>query len=442
MKALIIGTGKSGKSAAKFLKKRGYSVYLVSDEQKGAEKVYSNEKFLKTLSLIVVSPGINSFHVIYGVAKKYGISLISEFELGVSALQGKTVMITGTNGKTTSSALTAHILGEKKATIGGNIGIPVTSYADKTTSEMVNVLEVSSFMLEQGKHIHPNISVLLNIAPDHISYHGSYKKYKQAKLKIFVHQTKNDYAIINFDDKETMDALKTKKLKANVFYFSLKNKVKGCYVENDSIYFNDGNSSIKVAEISDIKIPGLHNLENALASALICLLLGENVESIKRGLQTFNGLSHRLEWVTDIAGVSFVNDSKATNPASTIVAMQSISGNLTVILGGSKKGLSYDDIFLHAPENVKNFICMGENKKEILAAARKYLVKNVYEVNTLKEAVDLGFNLSCNLGVVLLSPASASFDMFSSYEERGRVFMKLVREKARREDKKCRGKNI
>ena len=440
MKALIVGTGKSGKSAAKFLKRRGYSVIQVSDEQKGASKVYSNEKLLSSLSLIVVSPGIKKSHVIFGVAKKHGIPLTSEFELGVDALCGKTVMITGTNGKTTTTSLVAHILGEKKATIGGNIGIPVTSYAGSEKGEKINVLEVSSFMLEQGKRIHPFVAVLLNLAPDHISYHGSYEKYKRAKFKIFAHQNKNDFAVVNFDDGEIMSKIKEKSIKANTFFFSCKSEVKGCFVKDNGIYFNDGNSSIKVAEVSDIKIPGQHNIENALAAVLVCLLLGASKEDVQTGLASFFGLSHRLEWVTDISGVSFVNDSKATNPASTIVAMQSIPGNLTVILGGSKKGLLYDDIFLYAPENAVNFICLGENKSEIVAAARKYLVKNVYEVSTMKEAIDLGFNLSCNLGTVLLSPASASFDMFSSYEERGRVFMKLVREKARREDKKCRNK--
>ena len=191
-----------------------------------------------------------------------------------------------------------------------------------------------------------------------------------------------------------------------------------------------------------MKILGEHNLQNALCAVLIARLLGVRNETIRKALASFTGVSHRLEFVTDIDNVSFYNDSKSTNIASSIVAMNSMTANTTIILGGSDKGLEFDDLFLNANSNIKNFICIGETKNKLISTAEQYGISNVYEALTLKEAVDLAFSLSKNGDCVLLSPACASFDMFSNYEERGKVFMNIVREKANHVDKQKRKFNF
>jgi len=441
-KALILGNGKSGKSAAKMLKRMGYMTYVADDQQKNLQKLY-RDRFLKSLSLIVLSPGISPNHEIIKQAKLYGIDCLCEFELGILNLECKSIMITGTNGKTTTTMLTQKLLDGgvyDNAYIGGNIGVPVTSFCLRTKPNDIAVLEASSFQLEYKKRSAAHIAAILNITPDHLSWHGTMDNYIKAKFKIFEGQTQTDFAVLNYDDKQLINTA-TNNIKSQIYYFSTKERVKGCFVENSIIYYSDGLSTIEIAKLDQVKLLGNHNLQNVLAGVLIAILAGEDKNHIKNQLSQFNGVSHRLEFVADIDNVGFYNDSKATNVASTIVAMNSIDADMTVILGGSDKGLSYDELFIKAPKTVKNFICIGETKQKIMDTALFYGVSNVYEVDTLKEAVDLGFSLSKNGDAVLLSPACASFDMFSSYEERGKVFMKIVREKLRHEEKQKRKKD-
>ena len=435
-RALILGAAKSGKSACKMLGKKGYMVYLTDDNQKKLNRVY-RDRFMKSLSLIVLSPGIPISHPIVEIAKQYGIDLLCEFELGVLEMKCPSIMITGTNGKTTTTLLTHKLLqGFKNGEVflGGNVGIPVTSFASETKAGDIAVLEASSFQLEYKKRAAAHVAVLLNLAPDHLSRHGSMENYIQSKLKIFDGQTSDDFAVLNYDDKLAVEkALPV--IDANVYYFSTKSVVKGCFALDGSIYFNDGNTSVKIADVSDVKIMGEHNLQNALAAILSSLLVGGEPGKIRKNLSEFSGVSHRLEWVMDVENVGFFNDSKATNIASTIVAMNAMTADTTIILGGSDKGLDFDELFLNVPEKIVNFICIGETKQKLLASAKKCGCKNVYEADTLREAVDLGFSLSKNGDAVLLSPACASYDMFSSYEERGKVFINIVREKLKDEEK-------
>ena len=438
-RALIVGNGKSGKSANKLLKKLGYITYVTDDEQKNLSKLYKRDRFISSLSLIVLSPGISVEHEIVKIAKKYGIDYLCEFELGVLMLNCENVMVTGTNGKTTTTLLATHLLDGSEyenVYMGGNIGIPVTSFSCDSSNKDIAVLEASSFQLETKKRARAHISAFLNISPDHLSRHVTMKNYIDAKMKIFENQTENDFAIINYDDKTLREL--SLGLKSKVLYFSTKEEVEGCFVKDESIYFKCGENLSKVASVYDLKILGEHNLQNALCAILIAILLGQDLKLIKKNLSTFTGVSHRIEFVMDIDNVSFYNDSKATNIASTIVAIKAMKVPTTIILGGSDKGLEYDDLFLNQYSNIKNYICMGETKKKIVETANKYDVSNVYEVDTMKEAIDLSFSLSKNGEAVLLSPACASFDMFSSYEERGKVFMKLVREKAKHVDKQKR----
>lgn len=441
-RALILGNGKSGKSASRFLKKLGYMTYITDDDQKNLSKLYKRDRFISSLSLIVLSPGVPLDHEIVQIAKNKGIDYLCEFELGVLELKCKNIMITGTNGKTTTTALTAFLLDTGnylKVYVGGNIGIPVTSFALETNENDIAVLEASSFQLETKKRTRANIAAILNISPDHLSRHKSMENYVISKMKIFDGQGIDDYAVINYDDKELLN--RTKNLKSKVFYFSIKQEVVGCFVRDNDIYFNNGVFEFKVASVYDLKILGEHNLQNALCAITIAIILGVEPYTIREKLGHFTGVSHRIEFVADVSNVTFYNDSKATNVQSTIVAMNAMTSNTTIILGGSDKGLEYDELFLNAPSKIINFICMGETKQKIMDTASRYDISNVYEVDSMKEAVDLAFSLSKNGDAVLLSPACASFDMFSNYEERGRVFMKLVREKAKSVEKNKRAKN-
>ncbi|MBQ9790789.1 MAG: UDP-N-acetylmuramoyl-L-alanine--D-glutamate ligase [Clostridia bacterium] len=434
-RALIVGSGKSGKGATKLLKKLGYMIYVTDDKQRNLKGVYG-DGFLRSLSLIVLSPGIPPNHRILEIAKTYGIDHLCEFELGVLELSCPCVMITGTNGKTTTTLLVHKLLensGFGVVHLGGNVGIPVSSFAKETAPQDIAILEASSFQLEYKKRSSPHVAVLLNLAPDHISWHGSMESYVRAKLKIFEGQTNDDFAVLNADDELVMRLAKN--LQANVYYFSTKSRVKGCFAESGCIYFSDGISTSKVANTSDLKILGEHNLQNALAGVLVSILLGQDFEKIRKNLAEFVGVSHRLEWIKDVDGVSFFNDSKATNPHSTITAMNSMQTDTTIILGGSDKGNEFDEIFLKAPDKIKNFVCLGETKPKLLESAKRCKATNVFEADTMKQAVHLAFNLSKNGDAVLLSPACASFDMFSSYEERGKVFTKIVRGLEKHEDK-------
>lgn len=435
-RALILGNAKSGKSACKLLRQLGYMVYVTDDNQKNLKTVY-RDRFMKSLSLIVLSPGIPTNHKLVSLAKEYGIDYLCEFELGVLKLNCPCVMITGTNGKTTTTLLTQKLMdgaAYQKVYVGGNVGVPVTSFACQTTASDIAILEASSFQLEYKKRSSPYIAVFLNIAPDHLSRHGNMTNYFDAKLKVFEGQTSDDFAVINFDDKALFE--RTKTIPASKYYFSTKSRVRGCFTENDCIYYSDGISTFHVADVSNIKLKGKHNLENVLASVMSAIILGQTFDKIRENMGLFVGLSHRLEWVMDIENVSFFNDSKATNIASTIASMNSMTTDTTVILGGSDKGLEFDDLFQNVPPCIKNFICIGATKHKLIESANRCGVQNVYEADTMKGAVDLAYSLSKNGDTVLLSPAAASYDMFSSFEERGKVFMKIVREKAKYEDKR------
>ena len=424
LKALVVGYQKSGKSAKKLLKKMGYRVVVI--EKDNSEKYYKlRDRLFLGLSLIVVSPGINPDSEIIVEAKKRNIPVIGEFELGTNQIFGEQIAITGTNGKT---SLTYEIFKNTyHSFIGGNIGIPVSSFALKTKNKDKSILEVSSFQLETTYKFKPHIAVILNIALDHLNYHKTMENYVKSKLKIFKNQDEKDFLILNLDDKFLMSQ-DFSSCKAQVYYFSTKQKCKGCYEKEGNIYFYDGNTETFIMKTSDICLIGKHNVENVLSAILSGILSDITPEKIAESVHNFRGLEHRLEYVTKIENVSFINDSKGTNISSTIVAMNAMSEPTTLILGGSDKGYEFNELFVSMPKTIKNIIAIGETKNNILKASRKYKKCFNYSAISLKDAVLLAYKLTkVKGGIVLLSPACASFDMFSGYEERGRVFKKCVK---------------
>jgi len=428
LKALVVGNGKSGKSAKKLLKKMGYKVIVIESDK--SEKYYSlKDRLFMGLSFIVVSPGVKPDSEIILKAKENNIKILGEFELGVNQLFGNQIAVTGTNGKTTVTSLIYTIIKahNKNSFVGGNIGVPVSNFALKTNSKSDTVLEVSSFQLETIISFKPHIAVILNISEDHLNYHKNMNNYIKAKLNIFKNQECNDFLILNKDD-ELLMSQDFSFCKSQIYYFSTKGKCKGCYVDNDNIYFYDGEKVTFIMKIGDIMLIGRHNVENVLAAILSCVLSGIAPKLIAECVHKFKGVEHRLEYVIKKDNVTFINDSKGTNISSTVVAMKAMESQTTLILGGSDKGYEFDDLFINMPDNIKRIVVLGETKNKILKSANKFKKCEIFQVETMRDAVRLSYSLTkLNGGVVLLSPACASFDMFSNFEERGRFFKKIAK---------------
>lgn len=429
MRCLILGAGVSGRAVADLLAEQKIDFeFAKSDDLKKIdfEKEYLDRLF-SGLSFIVSSPGISQEIRLIKEAKKRKIKVIGEFEYSATKLKSDIIAVTGTNGKTTTVSLINFLLkdSEKQVFLGGNIGIPVSSFALKNSINDIAVLECSSFQLETVKNFKPHISAILNITPDHLNRHKSMRRYIECKYKIFKNQTAEDYLLINADDELLMSM--PQKTKAQIFYFSTKKTVKGCYVKRNCIYFNDNIKEIKLASLKGIKLVGEHNISNILCAVLAIFLQTGNKKLIEN-INLFNGVSHRIEFVKKIAGIEFYNDSKATNIDSTIVACKSFKNNIGLILGGSDKGYCFDELFEKLPKSVKNIAIFGETKHKIAISAEKFQFKNYYLCENLENATRLLYQKSLTGDIVLLSPACASFDFFSNYEERGNFFKKIVKE--------------
>lgn len=432
MRAVIAGNGVSGKSAFNYLKQKGFEVEFVEEKYINPtnKKLLNNkyyDRLLSNLSFLVISPGISLESNIVIQAKKRKIKIISELELGANNLQGNTIAITGTNGKTTTVSLIHFLLSSANYNcyLGGNIGTAVTSFADKTTSESISVLECSSYQLESSNNFKPKISAILNISEDHLARHKTMENYIASKYKITTNQTSEDYLLINADCELLLQNMP--KTNAKILYFSTKKKVFGCFIKNNSIYFNDNLKIKKLVSLNNIKLIGEHNLSNILC-AVFAVFLQTNNKNILKNISNFHAVNHRIEFVQNINNVSFYNDSKATNIDSTLVALKCFNCPINLILGGSDKGYNFDLLFENIANNVENIAVFGETKQKIIKSAEKYNFKNIYKFNDLKSCALACYNLASENSVVLLSPACASFDQFNNYEERGNVFKKIVKE--------------
>lgn len=427
MKILIAGYGKSGKSAEDFLKSKGYEVDVLKEEILNKTHFEDDEldRLFEGLSFIVKSPGVPSDLLFFKEAKKRKVKVIGEFELGAKNCKGDVIAVTGTNGKTTTVSLIKFLLQEwcGNVFLGGNIGVPVTSFCEDTIQGDITILESSSFQLEKIGCFHPKIAAILNISPDHLNRHRTFLNYVKCKYNITKNQTQNDYLILNADDEYLVQ--NPPQTKAKVFYFSTKNEVVGCYAKNGYVYFNDNIKTTKIASVKRLKVVGEHNLSNVLCAVLVVWLECKNLQLFKN-LENFEAVEHRIEFVKRVGQVDFYNDSKATNISSTLSAVKSFKVGINLILGGSDKGYEFDELFLNLPKGVKNIAVFGETKQKILCAAERCGFKNVYSCESLGASVNLLFSLASQGEVVLLSPACASFDCFSNYEERGNCFKRIV----------------
>ncbi len=383
---------------------------------------------VKKCDYIVISPGVPRDIPIVEEAKKLEKEVISEVELAYRNTNTPIAAITGTNGKTTTTVLLGEIMKEsgKSTFVTGNIGNPIIAEIKRAKPDDIFVLEVSSFQLESTVLFKPKISAILNITPDHLNRHKTMGNYIDAKCKVFYNQDENGFTILNKDNLETA---KLEYLpKSRVLMFSRKEKLyEGAYVEDGYLTIALDGKKERVIPIDDIYIPGNHNLENALAASIMAYCLGVNTKVISKVLKEFKGVEHRIEFVCEIDGVAYYNDSKGTNSDSSIKALESMKRPTVLIAGGMDKGTDFYDFIKCFEGKVKALVLLGETAKKIEKQALKLNFDKIYRVADLEKAVYKAKELAETGDAVLLSPACASWDMFKNFEERGRLFKSIVR---------------
>ncbi|MFZ3380821.1 MAG: UDP-N-acetylmuramoyl-L-alanine--D-glutamate ligase [Candidatus Acidiferrales bacterium] len=378
--------------------------------------------------LIVVSPGVAANLRALQAARKKSIPVWSEIELAWRFLRGKLVAITGSNGKTTTTALVAHILQTSNVPtlLGGNIGTPLLALVETSTDQTVTVAEISSFQLETIESFRPEIGVLLNLTPDHLDRHGTFEEYARAKMRMFENQLERDIAVLNADDPEITKRMPAK---PHIFWFSRQKRVaNGAFLRANEIIFRNEGSETVLALREQIPLRGEHNVENVLAACATAYLAGATPAAIANGVKTFRGVEHRLEFVAEIAGVQFYNDSKATNVDAAVKAVQAFSGPLLVIMGGKDKGSPYTPLRDLLKERARMVLLIGEAAEKIAADLAGAVEFNY--ARTLQRAVETAIERAQPGDTVLLAPACSSFDQFENYEQRGRVFKEIVAQRA------------
>lgn len=430
---LIMGFGVTGKAALKFLKEFPCKIY-VYDSNEDLQKLNVEDDFiifkeedLEKIDLIVKSPGIYPFHELLNKAREKNIEIISDIELSYRNLKtDKVIAVTGTNGKTTTTTIIGDILKRiAKTYVVGNIGRGILEITSEAKADDYVVIEASSFQLEDTIDFKAHIALLTYVTSDHLDWHKTTKNYVDAKFKIFKNQDENDFAILNYEDKELANEYD---LKAEKYYFSMeKISEKGAYFDQGKIYFNDGKNIEEVLDVRDIKIPGDHNIKNIMAAIIACKLLNIDLDIIKNSITSFTGVEHRIEFVRELRGVKYYNDSKGTNPDSTEVAVAAMDGDVILIAGGYDKGADFDDLIEKSKDKIKTAILFGQTAEKISNSCKKNDLE-FYITKDLNKAVELAEKLSSEGDDVLLSPACASWDMYSDYEVRGQHFKDLVKE--------------
>ena len=443
-KVLLVGLAKTGVSTIKKLDKLGASIVVTDIKPKekledilsqlnGLNNVEyilgSHPEDISDIDLTIVSPGVPLDLPFIEKLKESNVKIIGEVELAYTLSNNPIfVGITGTNGKTTTTSLVGEIFKEanRDTYIVGNIGNPVIDTVDYTDKNSVLVTELSSFQLESIDTFRPKVSSILNITEDHLNRHHTMENYINAKARIFENQEKSDFSILNYDDSIVRDLNRNNN--ASILYFSRKEKIEqGVYLdENNNIVISIDGKQITVLNRNELSLPGDHNLENAMAAILMTYVVGVDLEVIKHVLITFKGVEHRLEFVTNKNGIMFVNDSKGTNPDSTIKAIGSYERPIILIAGGMDKHSDFTDMMKCATKNVKELVLLGETADKIEASARKEGLENITKVKNMEEAVKKAYELAEDGDVVLLSPGCASWDMYPNFEARGLDFKENI----------------
>ncbi|MCY3758227.1 MAG: UDP-N-acetylmuramoyl-L-alanine--D-glutamate ligase [Acidobacteria bacterium] len=439
-RVLVGGMARSGMAAARFLRTRGARV-TVSDTR-GQSRLESEIQALQALGIgcevgghrldtlleaefIVVSPGVPLDQPVLREAVRRGREILSEIELASRFLRGRVVGITGSNGKTTTTTLVGEILEAAgfRVQVGGNIGVPLISLVESSASDSINVVELSSFQLEAVSSFRAHIGVILNITPDHMDRYPTLAAYANAKLNLLNNQAASDFAVLNREDRLLRDLARPQA--AERFWFSTRSPVdQGTCLRDGALVFGHGGGKEPVVRVEDVRIKGRHNLENVAAAVTVARLLGASIPSIQETVAGFRGVSHRLEWVREIRGVEFYNDSKATNPTSAQRALEAFEQRLILILGGRDKAGDFTVLSPQVSRRVKGLVLLGEASRKIESQLAG--TAPVTRAASMEEAVRLAFGQADRGEVVLLAPACSSFDMFRDYEDRGNVFKEAV----------------
>ncbi len=443
-RVLVVGLGKSGVAAAKVLAAKGAEVTVT--DIKPAEALGGPLGELAGLpvrvvaghypevggdrfDLVIQSPGVPLHIPPLAQAREAEIPIWSEIELAFAWVQGPVVAITGTNGKTTTTALTGQIFQDagRRTVVAGNIGVPLVQETVQAVPGTVFVVEVSSFQLECTRQFRPQVAVILNITPDHLDRHGTMEAYIQAKARIFALQQSSDWAVLNYDDPVVRSL--ANQVPGRVLFFSRENQLpEGVFVRDGEITVRLGDRDTVICRSADVRLRGAHNLENALAAVAASWVMGIAPDNIAHTLATFPGVPHRLEQVGELNGVKFINDSKATNPDAAIKALDAFTLPLVLIAGGRNKGSDFSPFAAKIKEKVKAVVLVGEAREAIGQALADIGFEAVYPCDTFAGAVHTAARLAEPGDVVLLSPACASWDMFNNFEERGDLFRHLVGE--------------
>ena len=436
MNFLVLGIANSGVSVSKLLLSKGARVYIYDNStnektQKlinelvslGCTFVENVDEILSEIDVLVLSPGVSVLNEIAIKAKSQGIRIIGEIELASYYINNPIVAVTGTNGKTTTCSLISHTLSKNGVNnkLVGNVGTPLSTSVG-CSEEDILVVEVSSYQLETTCRFTPHIACILNITEDHLERHFTMENYIFLKSKLILTLKESEFAILNYDDENVRNlAIKTK---AKIVWISQKERVDGVYLSNGAIYCGEE----QVIKVEDLTVKGSHNIENVLCSVAVLKLLGLENQEIVDGLTTFKGVKHRIEQVAKVNGITFYNDSKATNPDATIKAINALEGDLVIILGGYDKGLDYDELFsqISSKQNVKGVVLTGQTALKMYEFAKNQGVKNLVLSSNFETAIKLAYAISKENYKVLLSPATSSFDEFTGYEERGEKFIEIA----------------
>ncbi len=440
-KVLILGLSKSGAAAAKYLSKQGADCYVtefkpLDDKNKelyqelinegiNVETGQHSEEFLNDAYIAITSPGIPPKSEIFQRLKEKQIPIIGEVELAYLEANSPFIAITGTNGKTTTTMLASHILSsEYKAPVCGNIGVPPTSLIEEKPDYFV--CEVSSFQLATAPTFRPQIACFLTFTPDHIDWHGGIENYFEAKTSLFKDYKQPMYAVFSGADEKIYEFSKT--YTGEKFIYAKELERNCCYIKNNAIYYKR-NTEEEIISLDDISLVGEHNYQNIMCAIVIAKIIGISNEHIKEQIKSFQHVEHRIEYVANVNGKSFYNDSKATNPEASFVAIKAFEGKkLTLIAGGRDKNTDLTEFCKdYINKYVNTVILIGEATQRFKENMEQNGFTNIILSNSLEEAIDTSLNLDNE--IVLLSPACASYDMFNSYEHRGEVFKNYVKSK-------------
>ena len=444
MKILIMGLGVTGESAARTLKGKTAGLFVFEDKPREAINKDLSDKDLKFLEirngkpgeileqidLIIKSPGINPHHELLVEANKKGIPVYSDIELASRIYPGRTIIaVTGTNGKTTTTILAGEVFSNAgfRTKVAGNVGVGILQAMEYSEEGDVFIVEASSFQLENTENFKPKAAVITNITPDHLDWHGSLEKYIKAKYKVFANQNTEDYLVLNYED-PVLRSLEGNIVPKSIWFSSKRILDSGIFIEDGWIKARIWDVEKNIIPLSEVGIPGIHNVENIMAVIGLSLCIGVDASIVRKAVKDFKGVSHRIELIGTINGVRYYNDSKGTNPDSSIKALNALDAPVILIAGGYDKGSDFEELLKVFSPKGKALILIGATSKKIGAMANSIGIDHIEYAEDMKAAVSMAHQLSEEGDNVLLSPACASWDMYKNYEERGDHFRELVRE--------------